>query len=342
VAEALADDRPLVCYDCGIACDLGAIRQDRLASLRALGALEPRGRRDPSAAEAREHRVAASRRPGACFADSPYATYRIRYTKLGRAAYLGHLDTARALARAFRRAGVSMAYTRGFHPKPRMKFTPPLALGVQGLSEYADVGIEGDWQLDELRERLRRASPPGNHITAVWKLEEKSPGLGKLVTAYDLLILPAPRAIASDALRLERLVRAFLARPRAEVDRKGRPVDVRALVVDARAISPDAVARACGAFGWTSLLPESPAAEGATLLWARVTCTPAGSAKPSEVAMALGGWGPEGEGAERALLARLGFRGVESVPESTRALAPGGDMTTLSYEHLVPTEASQS
>src|SRR5439155_25879947 len=41
VAEAEADHRKLVCYDCGVACDLVKMRDDRLVALRALGALQP-------------------------------------------------------------------------------------------------------------------------------------------------------------------------------------------------------------------------------------------------------------------------------------------------------------
>src|SRR5690606_13376162 len=37
-ADAERDPRRLVCYDCGVACDLGAMREDRLVFLRQLGA----------------------------------------------------------------------------------------------------------------------------------------------------------------------------------------------------------------------------------------------------------------------------------------------------------------
>ncbi|HMG54914.1 MAG TPA: TIGR03960 family B12-binding radical SAM protein, partial [Kofleriaceae bacterium] len=46
LAEAEPDRRKLVCYDCGVACDLSKMRDDRLVALRALGATErpvPRG-----------------------------------------------------------------------------------------------------------------------------------------------------------------------------------------------------------------------------------------------------------------------------------------------------------
>jgi hypothetical protein len=36
-----ADERRLVCYDCGVACDMSRMREDRLVALAALGAVEP-------------------------------------------------------------------------------------------------------------------------------------------------------------------------------------------------------------------------------------------------------------------------------------------------------------
>src|SRR6185295_17297889 len=51
-ADAEAEKRRLVCYDCGVACDLGKMRQERLVFLRKLGADErPRApeRAEPAA-----------------------------------------------------------------------------------------------------------------------------------------------------------------------------------------------------------------------------------------------------------------------------------------------------
>ena len=41
VRDAQAETRRLVCYDCGVACDLGKMREERLVFLRKLGAEEP-------------------------------------------------------------------------------------------------------------------------------------------------------------------------------------------------------------------------------------------------------------------------------------------------------------
>src|SRR5262245_39920028 len=157
--DAEPDRRRLVCYDCGVACDLTKMRDDRLVALRALGAdkrpvgrdaivgdelpgdISERGGGSP--AEKRDtERANRVRLAGHVGAGAPYSTYRIGFAKIGRAAFLGHLDLVRLLARSFRRADLPLALTRGFSPKPRLVFSPALPLGVPSLGELVDVDLE--------------------------------------------------------------------------------------------------------------------------------------------------------------------------------------------------------
>jgi radical SAM family uncharacterized protein/radical SAM-linked protein len=136
--EANADDRKLVCYDCGIACDLSAMREQRLVFLRTLGADEPR----PPAPPPRPR--ANPKGPPAPSSQGEGRRYRFVYEKLGAAAFLSHLDVIRALPRNFRKLGLPLFYSRGFHPKPEMTFGPALSLGVSSLCEPVDMKIAAD------------------------------------------------------------------------------------------------------------------------------------------------------------------------------------------------------
>src|SRR5690606_18676083 len=146
VADARADGRKLVCYDCGVACDLGKMRSERIGLLSKMGALEPGARArlpvrgDPPALPGHIHARHAERFPPAR-AGGPAARWRLRYRKTGPAALLGHLDFIRELPRVIRRAGVRTAYTEGFHPKPDMSFGPALAVGLASLDEYLDIKL---------------------------------------------------------------------------------------------------------------------------------------------------------------------------------------------------------
>jgi radical SAM family uncharacterized protein/radical SAM-linked protein len=150
--DARAEERRLVCYDCGIACDLGAMREQRLVYLRKLDAEEPRPPAPPSPrAKGGPPKMeqAEARR------------YRFVYEKLGPAAFLSHLDVIRALPRSFRRLEIPLWYSQGFHPKPEMVFGPALSLGVSSLGEVVDVKIAADIDAPALLGQLSEGTHQG-------------------------------------------------------------------------------------------------------------------------------------------------------------------------------------
>src|SRR5207253_9012607 len=64
--------------------------------------------------------------------------YRATYTKLEPVQYLAHLDLAKALPRGFKRAGLQLSYSQGFHPMPLISYGPALGVGMIGEEEYLD------------------------------------------------------------------------------------------------------------------------------------------------------------------------------------------------------------
>ncbi len=357
LTDAEPDKRKLVCYDCGVACDLSKMREDRLVALRVLGAkdrpqreqqlIDPVGRPhawasgDASTLDVSERgggspaevnpnkrdteRAERVRLNGHQGAGTPWATYRLKFAKVGRAAFLGHLDLVRLLSRSFRRADLPLAVTRGFSPKPRITFGPALGLGVPSLGELCDVDIEHAvpgkhaWEIEEgdvrvelaaseVFERLSTVLPPGielascelvrlnGHPLCVANQVAPEPGLGKAIDAVDLIIAPAPDGMVVDAARLSRIAAAFLAKPSVVIARGDKQVDVRALVSEVDVIADEAAAKLTTVLDW----PAGP------LLRVRVSATSDGSAKPAEVAKALGVWGGDDPRAQHALVARLG------------------------------------
>ena len=59
----------------------------------------------------------------------PRHRYRVRFAKSGRLRFLGHLDLARTLLRALRRARIPLVYSQGFNPKPRVRSVRPCRWG---------------------------------------------------------------------------------------------------------------------------------------------------------------------------------------------------------------------
>ncbi|MDR2946806.1 MAG: TIGR03960 family B12-binding radical SAM protein [Candidatus Adiutrix sp.] len=130
------------------------------------GALIDLARRDPApqsdgdmtATEATEVR---SKRPAppAREKNLPGAVYLVNFQKGGRAAYLGHLELVELFKRAFRRAGIRLNVTEGFHPQPKISFLTALPLGVTSEDEYVKVVAADFMSADELAARLAGQLP---------------------------------------------------------------------------------------------------------------------------------------------------------------------------------------
>ena len=78
---------------------------------------------------------------------------RVRFTKLGKVRFLSHRDLARVWERALRRAGVRVAYSEGFSPRPRLSFGLALSTGYESLGEYLDIDLADDARARGARRR---------------------------------------------------------------------------------------------------------------------------------------------------------------------------------------------
>lgn len=120
---------------------------------------------------------------------------RIRFRKQGDLRLIGHRDLVRLLERLFRRAGVGLAMSQGFHPKPRMSFPSALALGIEGLDEVMEVEL-AEPAAETLQSQLTQHSVPGLSFAAV---EILPPGAKKaqMRSATYQLSVPGDRLAAT-------------------------------------------------------------------------------------------------------------------------------------------------
>jgi radical SAM family uncharacterized protein/radical SAM-linked protein len=267
VADAESDTRKLVCYDCGIACDMSKMRSERVEFLSKLGATdrrrlpvlaEPRlpifdeSAPEPFAFEAvpdaaavaagaaaKKHKKKPRSLPEAL---RPARTggepqrFRLNFSKTGPAALLGHLDLIRELPRVIRRAGTKTAYSKGFHPKPEMSFGPALSLGVASLDEFLDVSLIDAPAAEELLVRLNAAASGGIAFKHVQALSDNDRVITTIVTAARYVIALAESALADlgGVPELQRRMAEFLAKPectiRRDVEGLGKMVNVRQFV----------------------------------------------------------------------------------------------------------------
>ena len=118
---------------------------------------------------------------------------RLRYAKHGKVRWTSHRDAARIWERALRRAGIAVAYTEGFSPRPRLHFGLALPTGYESDCELLDVDLaverDGDGRggeavdLASLPARLTGALPVGFTVTAVAVLAGGEPSLQQDVTS---------------------------------------------------------------------------------------------------------------------------------------------------------------
>ena len=106
--------------------------------------------------------------------------YRITFSETGHARYLSHLEMVRVFIRAFKRGGIDLAYSGGYHPMPKLSFASALPVGTESLHETADVQVLGIDSLSHLREKISRQMPPGIRILS---MERIPPGEKKLQLA---------------------------------------------------------------------------------------------------------------------------------------------------------------
>jgi radical SAM family uncharacterized protein/radical SAM-linked protein len=188
LSDAATDERKLVCYHCGVACDLENMRVERQAFLESLGALNP----PPPAAEPETQPQAKGRRAPPVregqAKPEDMIRYRLQYSRTGLIRLQGHSDMLRILPRVFRRAQLPVGYSWGFHPKPLLSFTPALPLGTYSVGEALDISLTEPVPVDELIERVNAAADPGLHFSAGRVLHDKEKHVGTKLVSADYLI----------------------------------------------------------------------------------------------------------------------------------------------------------
>ncbi|MBL7073933.1 TIGR03960 family B12-binding radical SAM protein [candidate division KSB1 bacterium] len=103
---------------------------------------------------------------------------RIKFHKKGLMRFIPHLDMVRIIERALRRARIPVATSRGFHPRPRLSFGPPLPLGYTSDNEYLDVLLKEATSVDIIA-CLNLILPEGLKVLDLEPIDLKTPSLSQ-------------------------------------------------------------------------------------------------------------------------------------------------------------------
>jgi radical SAM-linked protein len=151
---------------------------------------------------------------------------RITFAKTGPLRYIGHLDLHKLWERASRRAGVSLAYSQGFHPQPKIQLASALPLGFSSRCEVADLWVE-DEPNPNLQNELQTALPSGIVIQNMLEVEERGPALQTQVVASEFEVTLLEEV---DAEALTRRLSAVLEAATLPRERRGKTYDLRPLI----------------------------------------------------------------------------------------------------------------
>ena len=127
---------------------------------------------------------------------------RIEYRKFGPLVFISHLDLIRCWERIVRRADISVSFTEGFHPRPKISFSPPLPVGFEGERELLDLRLEEP--SFDIKNKINKVVPYGIYVNNVFFIPNSDIGESIIGGLYNFQWLGN-----TDRDRLEDGLRAF-------------------------------------------------------------------------------------------------------------------------------------
>jgi radical SAM-linked protein len=152
---------------------------------------------------------------------------RITFAKGGLLRHSSHLDLARAWERSFRRAGVPLAYSHGFNPRPRLHLAAALPLGHTGEAELLDVWLESSVLLEDFTRAVSQVVPIGLSIGIVRQVSLNEPALQTRVVAAEYCVTVEWGEFEE---QVKARVQQLLAADELPCERRGRCYDLRPLI----------------------------------------------------------------------------------------------------------------
>jgi radical SAM family uncharacterized protein/radical SAM-linked protein len=153
-------------------------------------------------------------------------TYRITFSKTGRARHLSHLELVRLFTRAFKRAGMDLVFSKGFHPMPKVVFASALPVGTESLEETVDVAVYDSMPPQTIKESLAEQLPSGVGMIRLEDVTHKAKPARVKETHFRVVT----NGLRLDPARLEAFINADDFPVMKQGKHRGRVVNARALV----------------------------------------------------------------------------------------------------------------
>ncbi len=177
------DKKKLVCYHCGVACDLKGMVEERRDFLKGMDAISDTPYVQPEVLKKDIADLREKRNQAMGF------KYRIEFSKLGPITFISHLDLQKVMARVFKRADMATLHSEGYNLRPLLSFGPALTLGISSLSEYFDVRVPEEWKnFDEILQKLQLHSEPGIVFKEITVINSKTPSIQDAARSFTYFI----------------------------------------------------------------------------------------------------------------------------------------------------------
>lgn len=135
--------------------------------------------------------------------------------------FLSHLDQQRLFQRAFRRAKMPVEYSQGFNPHPRMSFALAMSVGLTSDSEYGEVIVSEDIDVETFISRMNKVLPNGLEIINAKICGEGvgslSAALSKSVYRIRINVMPG-----TDLAELAESIQSYLALPQILMQKRNK------------------------------------------------------------------------------------------------------------------------
>ena len=131
---------------------------------------------------------AIEERPSKSEGHSTYKKLSVSYVKQGSARYFGHLELVNIFLRALKRAAITVKFSEGFHPKPKVSFDNPLPVGIESLKERFIVTVPDYIQPQAVKDGLNAHLPSGLMITHCQLAPRKTAAAPRPLTRYRVVL----------------------------------------------------------------------------------------------------------------------------------------------------------
>lgn len=130
--------------------------------------------------------------------------YILTFSKTGTICYISHLDMIKLFKRCFKRAGIRLSYSQGFHPHPKIGFAQALSLGYWGMNELFEFETDEECEGEALRQALQDMMPEGLSLLSCQKADASKKTLAARTEAAEYIIaipLKAPLGMTGQEIK---------------------------------------------------------------------------------------------------------------------------------------------